>query len=116
MASGKVLPGQYHELSSGMFEGMAHARTAEGLFCWPLTREDDAEYTEEDELEDEEFDVRRLAREVLGGKDAADEWLETSNEALEGNAAPIDLFDSLEGMDTVRALLEKMKAGDQRAS
>jgi len=52
----------------------------------------------------------------LGGKDAADEWLETGNEALEGNAAPIDLFDSLEGIDSVRALLEKMKAGDARAS
>ena len=116
MASGKVLPGQYHELRSGMFQGVAHARTAEGLFRWPLKQEDDADYTEEDELEDEEFDVRRLAREIFGNKEAADEWLETSNEALEGNAAPIDLFDSLEGIDSVRALLEKMKGGDARAS
>lgn len=106
MASGKVLPGQYHELRSDMFEGVAHARTAEGLFRWPLEQEDDAEYTEEDELEDEWHAVERIARDTFGGDEAkVDAWLHTKNAGLAGKA-PIDLMDDFEGIDTVRALLE----------
>lgn len=110
MASGRVLPGQYHELRSGMFEGIAHARTAEGLFRWPLKQEDDEfEYTEEDELEDEWYHVERLARDTFGGDDEeADAWLHTKNAAL-GDKAPVELMDDLEGIDTVRALLETSK-------
>jgi putative toxin-antitoxin system antitoxin component (TIGR02293 family) len=54
--------------------------------------------------------VRMLAQEVLGGEQAADEWLNTAAIGL-GFRKPIDLLSTSPGAEAVKTLLQRMKCG-----
>lgn len=54
--------------------------------------------------------VRALASDVLGGAEAADEWLNTEAIGLEFRK-PIDLLSTYPGAEAVKTLLQRMKHG-----
>ena len=55
-------------------------------------------------------DVTRIAEETFGGREAAAQWLKTSNRALEG-ATPLSMLDTEPGAHEVRRILSAINYG-----